>query len=114
MPWTEQAIVTVSERKALETSRRVHAAEAVVEAMETYARAQGGRFIVFGSFVDRRMKYGSDLDVMIEFDASNRGSAWEFLEALASRFDLPVGLFDRATTKDSFVQRVETTGLVLS
>lgn len=109
-----QAIVTVAERKAIETSRRVRAAGAIVEAMKTYARTQGGRFIVFGSFVDGRMKHDSDLDVMIEFDASKRRSAWEFLETLASRFDLPIDLFDRSTTKDGFVQRIETTGLVLS
>lgn len=82
--------------------------------MKTYARAHSGRFIVFGSFVDRHKKYDSDLDVMIDFDVSNRGSAWEFIEALVSRFDLPVDPFDRVTTKDGFVQRVETTGLVLS
>jgi predicted nucleotidyltransferase len=114
MPWAEQAIVTVAERKATETSRRVRAAGAIVEAMKTYARAQGGRFIVFGSFVDGRMKHDSDLDVMIDFDASNRREAWEFLETLAFRFNLPVDLFDRTTTKNGFVQRVETTGQVLS
>lgn len=114
MSRAEQAIVTVAERKALETSRRVCAAGSIVEAMRTYARAQGGRFIVFGSFVDGRMKHDSDLDIMIDVDASNRRSAWEFLESLASRFDLPVDLFDRSTTRDSFVQRVEKTGLVLS
>lgn len=114
MPSADQVIVTVAERKALETSRRVRAARAIVEAMKIYARAQGGRFIVFGSFVYERMKHDSDLDVMIDFDASKRRPAWEFLETLASRFDLPIDLFDRATTKDGFVQRVETTGLVLS
>lgn len=114
MPTTEQAIVTVAERKAIETARRVRAAAAIIEAMRAYARTQGGRFVVFGSYVDGRMKHDSDLDVMLDFDASGRRSAWKLLEDLASRFDLPVDLFDRATTKDAFVQRVEATGLVLS
>lgn len=114
MPRTEQAVVTVAERKAIETARRVRAAAAIVEAIGTYAKAKGGRFAVFGSYVDGRMKHDSGLDVMVDFDAAERRSAWELLETLASRFDLPVDLFDRSTTKDGFVRRVETTGLVLS
>src|ERR1700712_3873352 len=96
---TALGIVTVAERKEREASRRAQAAAAVVEAMRSYVQEHDGRFTVFGSFVTGSMRHDSDLDILIDFDASKRMAAWEFLEDLSSRYGLELDLFDRSATK---------------
>ncbi|MDP4024759.1 nucleotidyltransferase domain-containing protein [Methylobacterium sp. NEAU 140] len=113
MPSTDATITTVDQRKAAERDRRVRAAEAIVARLSAYARREGGRFVVFGSFVGARMRHDSDLDVLIDADGDGRRAAWAFLEDLGIEHGLDLDLFDRATTKPAFVARVEATGLHL-
>lgn len=113
MTTTDSNLITVPTRKAVERARRIRAAEAMVARMRSYAACEGGRFVVFGSFVTGRMSHDSDLDVMIDVSAAGRRAAWDFLEALSAEHDLPLDVLERATTKPDFVARVEADGLRL-
>lgn len=110
---TDPPPVTVPLRQAAERARRIRAADEMVARMRAYAESQGGRFVVFGSFVTGRMGHDSDLDVMIDVPAAGRRAAWDFLEGLPAEHGLRLDPFDRATTKPDFVARVEATGLHL-
>ena len=57
----DRATPNLEERKALEASRRRGAADSVMDALERYAKAHGGRFHVVGSAVTGQMRYDSDL-----------------------------------------------------
>jgi len=105
---------TLSERKSLEATRRANAASQVVDQLRAYARSKAGRFVVFGSFVDRRMRYDSDLDVLIDFPVAEVPAAWDFIEEACSRAKLDPDIHDASTSKSAFVARVISKGLVLA
>ena len=63
-------IVTVSERKAREAARRRAAANLVMAEIREFGHLRGGRFFVFGSAAEDRMKYDSDFDVVVDFPSA--------------------------------------------
>ena len=69
-------IVTVPERKAREAARRRAAARDVMTEAREFATVRGGRFYVFGSVAEDRIKYDSDFDVVCGFpDRNGNGSS---------------------------------------
>jgi len=105
---------TLAERKAAEAARRKHAADEAVRELRRYAREHGGRFIVFGSYVTDTMRFDSDVDVLVDFPMDRTADAWRFVEDVCARHAVPLDIHDARTTKAAFVERVCTTGLVLS
>lgn len=105
---------TVSERKRAEAARRAHAAQQVVDQLRAYARSRSGRFVIFGSFVDRRMRHDSDFDVLIDFPTGEIPAAWDFVEEACSSASLDPDIHDASTSKAVFVDRVIAKGIVVS
>ena len=60
-------IVTLTERKAAEAARRAAAIETLIPILTTYARQLRGRFLLYGSAARGRMKYHSDVDLLLDF-----------------------------------------------
>lgn len=73
-------IVTLAERKAAEATRRQHAVAELRRALDAYARAHGGRFLLFGSAARGQMRYDSDVDILVEFPPDQQAAAWNFAE----------------------------------
>jgi predicted nucleotidyltransferase len=73
-------IVTVAERKAAEATRRQRAVVDLRRVLDAYARAHGGRFLLFGSAAHGQMRYDSDVDILVEFPPDRQGAAWNFAE----------------------------------
>ena len=82
-------IRTLAQRDA----ERVAAKQAAIAVLETelaaYARAHGGRFLLFGSAARNELRYDSDVDLLIDFgsDPAIR-AAWDVLESACSRLRL--------------------------
>ena len=74
-------IVTLSERKSTEAARRQAAVAALVPVLAEYARAHGGRFLMYGSAARGTMTYHSDVDVLLDFPEDAAGDAWNFAES---------------------------------
>ena len=110
---TVPAVTTLSERKQAEAARRRQAADAVVGALRTFARQNGGGFVVFGSYVMGTMRYDSALDVMGDFPTNRSGDAWRFVEDLCAEHEIKPDLHDAATSRLAFAERVRAQGLVL-
>ena len=60
-------IVTLTERKAAEAERRRLAVAELRVVLTGYARAHGGRFLLFGSAARGTMRYDSDVDILLDF-----------------------------------------------
>src|ERR1700759_5606677 len=84
-----QHIVTLPERKAAEAARRAAAVEALVPVLAAYAKAHGGRFLLFGSAARGAMKFDSDVDLLMDFRVEMLSEAWKFAEAAC--WDLGAG-----------------------
>lgn len=85
----------------------------MIERLRTYAREAGGRFIVFGSSAAGRMRYDSDLDVLIDFEPGRTAEAWTFAEGLCAEHGLEPDFKDVATTSPGFVEKAARSGIVL-
>lgn len=107
------AVTTLTERKSAETARRMRAADDAVSELRAYARSHGGRFVVFGSYVTRAMRFDSDLDVMLDFPAHAADQAWQFAEDLGRRLAIRLDIHDAGMTKPAFAERVRGSGMVL-
>jgi predicted nucleotidyltransferase len=99
-------IVTVSERKARETARRRAAALAVMAEAREFASVHGGRFHVFGSAAEDRMKYDSDFDVVVDFPLPTEMEAAEFVEEACRRRNIPSDIHLRSRASARFLDRI--------
>jgi predicted nucleotidyltransferase len=73
-------IITVAERKAAEATRRQRAVAELRRALDAYARAHCGRFLLFGSAARGQMRYDSDVDILVDFPPDQQAAAWNFAE----------------------------------
>jgi predicted nucleotidyltransferase len=99
-------IVTLRERKAAEAARRQQAVAAVVPLLTDYARAQGGRYLLFGSAARGHMKYHSDVDLLVDFPAEAFGDAWNFAETVCWDRGLEPDLLPYGGCKPAFLQHI--------
>lgn len=105
---------TLAERKHSEAERRRLAADGAVGELRAYARAHGGRYVVFGSYVEGTMRFDSDLDLLLDFPSDRTAQAWAFAEDVAARHRIPLDIHDARTTKPAFALRVLSRGRCLS
>ncbi len=109
-----QRIVTLTERKATEAARRAAAVEALVPVLRDYARAHGGRFLLFGSAARCRMKFDSDVDLLMDFPEAALNEAWQFAEAACWVRDLEPDLLPYRWCKQAFLDHVANDVRVLA
>lgn len=100
------SIVTVAERKAREAARRRAAASLIMAELKTFAVERGGRFLIFGSAAEDKMKFDSDLDVVIDFPAELEAEALDFVEDACRRQNLPVEIFLKSRSSSRFLNRI--------
>jgi len=71
---------TVAERTAAEATRRQRVVAELRRLLAAYARAHGGRFLLFGSAARGQMRSDSDVDILVEFPPDRQAAAWNFAE----------------------------------
>ena len=101
-----QRIVTLSERKAAEAVRRRDAVATLAVALSAYARAHGGRFLLYGSAARGTMKYDSDVDLLLDFPDNALADAWDFAEAACWDRELKPDLLPFGCCKAAFLQHI--------
>jgi predicted nucleotidyltransferase len=101
-----QGIVTVRERKAREANRRRDAVAALRPILSAYARAHGGRFLLYGSAARGTMKYDSDVDLLLDFPDDAMTEAWNFAEAACWDRGLEADLLPYGWCKTEFLDHV--------
>jgi predicted nucleotidyltransferase len=99
-------IVTVAERKAREAARRRAAADFVMSEMKAFCTEHGGRFLIFGSAAEDRMRFDSDLDVVVDFPAEREAEALDFVEDACRRQNLPADIHLKSRSSSGFLDRI--------
>lgn len=107
-------VSTLAERKATEALRRQRASDAVVQSLARYARDNGGRFAIFGSYASGTIRFDSDLDILLDFSADRTAEAWRFVEETCAQHDVSPDIHDARATKTAFVDRVLAQAIILS
>ena len=49
-------------------------------ALSDYARAHGGRFLLYGSAARGDLRHDSDIDLLVDFPETAQSAAWAFAE----------------------------------
>jgi predicted nucleotidyltransferase len=106
-------IVTLTERKAAEAERRRKAVEGLRPVLTDYARAHGGRFLLFGSAARGTMRYDSDVDILVDFPPGALDGAWGFAERACFERRLDPDITPFASCQGRFRERVTPELLVL-
>jgi len=101
-----QRIITLAERKATEAGRRRAAVETLMPALAAYARAHGGRFLLFGSAARGQMKFDSDVDLLMDFPPDTLDEAWKFAEAACWDRGLEPDLLPYGGCKPAFLDHI--------
>lgn len=74
------AIRTLRERRERERDAFARAVSELTTALRQYARAHGGRFILFGSAARGDYRPDSDVDILVDFPAEQEQEASLFAE----------------------------------
>jgi predicted nucleotidyltransferase len=112
-PEAKMAVVTISERKARGAALVRSAAARVMDELKTYAGAHGGRFLVFGSVATGKVKFDSDLDVVVDFPDGLENAAIEFVEDACAANSLPYDVYARTTSSEAFLARIMPQAVIL-
>lgn len=108
-----ERVVTLTERKAAEATRRQRAVAELRRALDDYARAHGGRFLLFGSAARGQMRYDSDVDILVEFPPDWQAAAWNFAERACWDRRLEPDVTASAWCTDEFLALVRSDAQVL-
>ena len=106
-------IVTLAERKATEAARRGRAVDGIRAALSTYARAHGGRFLLFGSAARGGMRYHSDVDILLDFPPTAQAAAWRFVESVCAEQGLDADIMPLAWCDTRFLDHIRPDIVVL-
>ena len=107
-------IVTLGEIKAAEAARRRDAVAALKADLAAYAKAHGGRFLLFGSAARGEMRYDSDVDILVDFAPDLLDDAWSFAERACFDRGLDPDIAPFAWCRGRFRDRVTPDLLVLA
>ena len=106
-------IVTLSERKAARVARMRAALETLRVSLADYARANGGRFLIFGSAARGELRFDSDVDILVDFEEAALSRAWSFAEGGCTRLDLTPDVLPLPWMTEAFVERASRGAVML-
>ena len=101
------AILTLAERKAAAVERKRAALEALRPALADYARAHGGRFLLFGSAARGTLRRDSDIDILTDFPDQETAAAWNFAERACWDRGLSPDVMAKSWCNDEFLEHIE-------
>lgn len=106
-------IVTLAERKAARVARMRAALDELRRSLAEYARAQGGRFLIFGSAARGELRFDSDVDILVDFPGPAMSKAWSFAEGECARLDLLPDVLPLPWMTNAFIERASREAVVL-
>ena len=102
-----EPIVTLAERKAAVVERKRQAVTALRPVLVAYARAHGGRFLLFGSAARGTLRRDSDVDILTDFSEPETAAAWNFAERACWDRGLNPDVMPKAWCKADFLAHIE-------
>jgi predicted nucleotidyltransferase len=106
-------VVTIAERERQELARMRRAYRALSQQLGDYARQNGGRYVVFGSFARDEIRTTSDLDILVDFPERLRPAAMDAAETGCRRHGLRGDVRPVQWCSDDFVDSLRRNGRVL-
>jgi hypothetical protein len=106
-------VVTITERRAAEVARRRAALPGLGARLAEYARAHGGRYLLFGSAARDALRHDSDIDLLLDFPIEAQSEAWRFAEAACWALDLDPDIQPMPREGSAFLAHIQPQIVVL-
>jgi predicted nucleotidyltransferase len=106
-------IVTLAERKKVRAAQIRSGIERLRGELADYAHRNGGRFWLYGSAASGEVRYDSDVDILVDFEAEALAAALAFAEDACARHDLKPDVKPKSWCTDEFVRRIAAKAVVL-
>lgn len=100
-------VVTLAERKAAAAERKRQGLASLRPVLVAYARAHGGRFLLFGSAARQSMRRDSDVDILTDFPEAETSAAWVFAERACWDRGLTPDVMPKSWCKPDFLAHIE-------
>jgi hypothetical protein len=78
-----------------------------------YARAHGGRYLLFGSAARDAPRHNSDIDLLLDFPIEAQSDAWRFAEAACWALDLDPDIRPMPRAESAFLAHIRPHIVVL-
>jgi predicted nucleotidyltransferase len=104
---------TLAQRKADRVASLHEAVVTMRGRLEHYARAHGGRFLLYGSAARGDMRYDSDVDLLLDFPEDRLAEAWRHAERVCRDLGLRPDLCPLVWCGTEFAARVRADAVVL-
>ncbi len=107
------AVVTITERRAAEVARRRSVLPGLRARLAEYARAHGGRYLLFGSAARDALRHDSDIDLLLDFPIEAQPEAWRFAEVACWALDLDPDIQPMPREESAFLAYIRPQVVVL-
>lgn len=97
---------TVKAIKAAAVSKAVLGIAALKIDLLQYAVEHGGNFMIYGSAARRDMRFGGDVDILVDFSPSAEADAWRFAEDACYKYGLVPDVKPKSLCTDRFVDHI--------
>jgi predicted nucleotidyltransferase len=105
---------TLAQQKAAAATRIGQSCELLKAELAAYARAHGGRFVLYGSVARGDHRFDSDVDILVDFPEHEESAAWDLAEAACQRLELEVDLRSWRTASPRFLEHIQRDMKVIS
>ena len=83
------------------------------EELMVFGLSHRGKFWVYGSAATGKFHPGSDIDIIVDFDAAQISHALDFVEETCARLGLKADLQPKSWCTDAFIERIRPKALLL-
>jgi predicted nucleotidyltransferase len=106
-------VQTLEERKRARAEEIRASFACLRDELTEYGRSHGGRFWVYGSATTDRLRFDSDIDILVDFDAASTAAALDFVEGACARLRLKFDVQPKKWCSAAFISRIAPTALIL-
>lgn len=107
-----EPVQTIEQRKQARVDEIRAGFVRLCDELAEYGRVHGGKFWVYGSAANGRVRFDSDIDILVDFDEAQNAKALDFAETACARLGLKPDARPKAWCTAAFFDRISAQALV--
>lgn len=105
--------LTLEQRKSARLGEIQRGFAQLCAELADYGRSNGGKFWLYGSAVKDRLRFDSDIDILVDFDAPQLAQAVGFVEAAGERLKLTIDVQPKNWCKAAFLEKIAASARIV-
>jgi len=108
-----ESVQTIEQRKEARVEEIRAGLVRLRDQLADYGRLHRGKFWIYGSAATGRLRFDSDIDILVDFDDARIADALDFAESACGRLRLKPDVQPKTWCSAAFLDRVSATAVVL-